>query len=483
MVGINVTPFLFLCFTLIWNQVEGGCSLSCLNGGVCKTRATTGSIQAEYCECPRVDTDTIYTGNRCEKLRISRSCNKTCQHGGECVFTYDQDSTCKTFHQQCDCQEPYTGEFCEKYSVEVECMKACQNGGRCTLVDNGDKRCTRDSCVCPTNYRGEFCETYANTLECIPPCVSGQGDCIIIENSKLAPHLTDKAYCNCSSNATGYFFGSQCGFYRQRPAECNMTCLNGGTCLGSTCKCARNLTGFYNGDHCENFTRNDVCVPSCFNGYCQYGKCLCFDNSTGRFSGKQCDQFESADEACSPACENGGVCSYGRCECESNSTHRVYGYYCHRTTECSPECENGGICGYNEKCECPFRYTGEQCQDYVQECPCVNGGFCADNKCNCVFNETGVSFGLSCQIFIPLIPCYPVALNGGFCVNEVTACPYDEYGYFHGDQCVEYGRHSCTTACLDFQDCVGDICSCPFNLTTSPRYLTEGLRCETTRYV
>ncbi|XP_055956475.1 von Willebrand factor D and EGF domain-containing protein [Patella vulgata] len=357
------------------------------------------------------------------EVDVEITCNKPCLHGGECVLSPD---LCSGFKQTCACPPSYTGEFCEKVILKVNCDKACENGGQC-VVKVTENTCTtvNKTCVCPQNYHGDLCQTFvptrASTASCDPPCTTGQGECVVLRNSQLAPHLTDRAYCNCTTAVTGYYYGNQCQHHQQKvpcdppcknggvctvtgrcncqgtsrgdydPGDCSMfstdqcnpACENGGSCLGGVCQCKSTNEWDYSGSHCEQAVQ---CAPACVHGVCysfgdNYSYCRCDSNSTGTYEGSTCDIFTAPQ--CTPACVH-GVCIDGYCTCDSNSTGRYEGPACDIFTvsACSELCENGATCGvYNNECQCKSNAThdtsGPTCSQ-VSECVggCLNGTYC-----------------------------------------------------------------------------------------------------------
>ncbi|KAK6180440.1 hypothetical protein SNE40_012596 [Patella caerulea] len=466
------------------------------------------------------------------EVDVEITCNKPCLHGGECVLSSD---LCSGFKQTCNCPPSYTGEFCEKVVLRVNCDKACQNGGHC-VVNVTEDTCTtvHKNCVCPQNYHGDLCQTFvpsttvASTDSCDPTCTAGQGECVVLRNSQLAPHLKDRAYCNCSKSATGYYYGKQCQHYQQNvpcdppcknggectvagrcncrgttssgydPGDCSMfstdpcnpACENGGSCLGGACKCKSANDWHYSGSHCEKAVQ---CTPTCVNGVCysytSYGYnhtyCSCDSNSTGSYEGPTCDTFTATQ--CTPACVH-GVCNYGRCSCDSNSTGRYEGPACDTFKAiCVGDCLNGGVCGdgNGSTCLCSQEYTGTYCETYIG-CPCQNNGTCIGQYCFCPMNSTGQFYGQLCDIFISSPPCYPSVLNGGLCSAGRAFCPYDDIGYFHGDQCEEYSVHNCSSSCVEPEVCVADQCRCPYNLAQGYAYIDFGLggnKCGSKYYI
>ena len=52
---------------------------------------------------------------------------------------------------------------------------------------------------------------------------------------------------------------------------------------------------------------------------------------------------------------------------------------CNRAIICKPVCEkpclNGGVCIHPCQCQCPFQYSGDQCEIMIGNCPNILPGF------------------------------------------------------------------------------------------------------------
>ncbi|XP_050400565.1 fibropellin-1 isoform X2 [Patella vulgata] len=457
------------------------------------------------------------------EVDVAVPCNKTCLHGGHCVITPDSSCLGSGFKQICNCPPSYTGEFCENFLIKVECDKICENGGRCVVnFTNEGCKSFLTTCVCPLNYYGDLCETFRADPICDPPCTAGQGECVVLRNSQLAPHLTDGTYCNCSMSATRYHYGNQCQHLQQKgtcnppcrnggecnykgrcicpqrpnsdsPYEsfegcrefdpvCNPGCQNGGTCFRGICECVITEQGYYNGPVCEQFIEK-ICNPACQNGgTCRRGFCRCKQNNLWEYYGSACEQFQDY-RRCSPPCEDDSVCQYSFCRCISNASQYISGSGCSNVIECVGGCLNGGTCDYGGKCRCLKEYTGFNCETYTG-CPCLNNGRCVDDECHCVANETGTFNEDLCSNFIFHYPCYPPVLNGGLCSGGNIFCLYDDVGYFHGDQCEKYSLKNCGSSCLEPEVCLEEGCICPYNLTERHfTYTNDNGRCKGQYYL
>merc|ERR1712154_461454 len=56
---------------------------------------------------------------------------------------------------------------------------------------------------------------------------------------------------------------------------------------------------------------------------------------------------------------------------------------------CSVNCRNGGWCVDQNRCQCPWGYTGRHCETQICNLNCQNGGWCEANRCRCPWGYTG----------------------------------------------------------------------------------------------
>jgi hypothetical protein len=92
-------------------------------------------------------------------------------------------------------------------------------------------------------------------------------------------------------------------------------------------------------------------------------------------------------------------------------------------------CQNGGTCNETDGvCDCPFGYTGANCEKSIFDCEfnqaaCINGT-CVNNVCQC---DAGY-FGAKCdQDSCSILNCQ----NGGTCIGGSCQCPAG----FTGNEC------------------------------------------------
>ncbi|KAK6180556.1 hypothetical protein SNE40_012688 [Patella caerulea] len=538
MVASDITTVLLvfvLCVTGLHGMevvVEITCNKTCLNGGQCVLSPDPLLGLKQTCTCPL-----YYTGVFCEKFALRVNCDKPCENGGECVVNVTEN-TYTTVNKTCVCPQNYHGDVCQTFAPSTTASTVSSTTASTTspttasttstttasTIINSTTSPTTTSTVSPTVTSMMSTTTstgqtsIVSTTVCVPPCTAGQGECVVLRNSQLAPHLIDRAYCNCSTSATGYYYGKQCQHYQQNvtcdppcknggectvtgrcnckgtangydPGDCssfsadpcNPACENGGTCLGGVCQCKSTNELHYSGSHCEQTVQ---CTPTCVHGVCKsFGTslsyCSCDSNSTGSYEGSTCENFTAytyndATDTCTEPCENGGTCKtyIDECRCKFNATHYISGPTCSQVQECIGGCLNGGVCGNGSTCLCTQEYTGANCETYIG-CPCQNNGTCMGQYCGCTSNSTGYFGGRLCDQFVFSPPCYPSVLNGGLCFHQHSACPYDDIGYFHGDQCEQYSVHNCSSSCLEPYVCVQQYCTCPYNVAEGYTYLDD----------
>ncbi|XP_078375573.1 cartilage intermediate layer protein 1-like [Oculina patagonica] len=138
-------------------------------------------------------------------------------------------------------------------------------------------------------------------------------------------------------------------------------------------------------------------------------------------------------------------------------------------------CQNGGTCieqGAGYKCQCPVKFTGNNCETpiVINPCdsnPCLNGGTCTATgngySCQCPDKFTGKNCEQSLDACSPN-PC----MNGGQCYdtgNNKYLCVC--VGAFKGDNCekVDCDKWPCKNGgtCLELGDKA--FCKCPSGFT------------------
>uniref|UniRef100_A0A8C3JSM0 Fibrillin-2 n=1 Tax=Calidris pygmaea TaxID=425635 RepID=A0A8C3JSM0_9CHAR len=118
-----------------------------------------------------------------------------------------------------------------------------------------------------------------------------------------------------------------------------------------------------------------------------------------------------------PICRNScgdGFCSRpNMCTCASGQISPTCGSK--STQQCSVRCMNGGTCA-EERCQCQKGYVGAYCGQPVCENGCQNGGRCiGPNRCACVYGFTGPQ----CERDYRTGPCF-TQVNNQMCQGQLT---------------------------------------------------------------
>ncbi|CAL8253571.1 unnamed protein product [Boreogadus saida] len=221
--------------------------------------------------------------------------------------------------------------------------------------------------------------------------------------------------------------------------------------------------------------------------------------------GENCSTLQETARCSNETCQNGGACLEGDvdsppCLCPPGYS----GDFCQeKVDECvSVPCRNGAIClagkgSYN--CFCVPGFQGSHCELDINECasvPCINGGSCLDEvdhyRCEC-----SVGFkGIDCEEEVDECEVRP-CLNGATCRDHVGRYSCDCVAGFQGHDCqvntdeCESGPCLNQGACIDqvnsFQcDCVktgftgnhceDDIPECASNPCQNGAHCQEGVR-------
>jgi len=248
---------------------NGGCSLTCQNGGNCVTGQQDLADEyrfweddpsdTEYCSCPD-----SWDGPYCEIPRVPCGTNH-CFYGSQCVSeTVDGE----TLHH-CDClaaateTTAYAGRFCQYEAIEF-CTPEPGPNGHLFCVHGSCRDPAYEGCNCPPGYTGFSCEFRTSF-----------GD-VVVDNSS-------------SNNEGRPVLDSEAN------ADCSMDCQNGGTCRHGTKQIGGGLDLF--AGHTEHLNEEA--------GTQNFQHCVCPD----AFAGTHC---EHAVEACDAdgqfLCMHGGAC-------------------------------------------------------------------------------------------------------------------------------------------------------------------------------
>uniref|UniRef100_A0A7E4VPA2 Neurogenic locus Notch protein n=1 Tax=Panagrellus redivivus TaxID=6233 RepID=A0A7E4VPA2_PANRE len=311
--------------------------------------------------------------------------NSDCFHQGICKPV---PNVIGTETNLCHCPPGFTGAQCQYPACRDN---PCHNGGICQKVTNNEF-----ICHCPLGFYGYRCEFEEEKTACSDnPCVNGL--------CRLDATI-DNAVCDCFYN----FTGPKC----DQETKCDWTTCSGhGICSMKDgephCQCDLG----WEGDRCQ--TDIDECAlfsKPCITGTCQNtpGSYVC--NCPSNRIGPRCG-IPYRGNCIINACQNGGFCNryfntvsgrFFTCTCAPGFTGELCQQKVDECTYEDPEtglstthCDNGGVCidaigGY--KCRCKPGYTGPDCRDNVDYCAlfgegyCLNGGAsnddCKNNMCH-----------------------------------------------------------------------------------------------------
>ncbi|KAI3383429.1 hypothetical protein SNEBB_005763 [Seison nebaliae] len=427
------------CKTSICNcDVRGTCVLK--NGqAICvcevgytdpKCSTKIDPCQSQPCkngECMSTDNSFIcscspnFSGELCEEIiSICDRMPNFCLNGGTCITLIDNKI-------KCNCVPGFSGDQCQNDL----CLRFCLNNQKCKIDGEGLPKCqcgerfTGERCVPLTcgniNCKdGEECVPFQDRVICqiISPCrnycING-GECFMNGNQPV---------CNCPPS----FIGINCQIPNQ---ICNATiCKNGGKCVGGnggTVAC--NCPPGYEGQFCE--VKITGCVENgCPNkGECneQTGECLYCEFP---FLPPTCMKRVEICTSIHNGCGNYGYCDMINdiCICQPPLKPPL----------CKRECENGGkYTARNEHCRCPTQFTGEFCEQDVNEClnkPCTPNQFC--------FNYHG---GYHCLPIQPSNMTCPVNIcqNNGDCYINMNRVFCSCKSPFTGNECKDIINVQC----------------------------------------
>jgi len=307
----------------------------CANEGNCRDSAVS---PVDMCECP-----VGFSGHHCEFKGNAPECDLGCFNGGICengVKNYDSlDPALQAHFEQddgydthCICPKGFTGRRCESRAsiCSMQCESGssscfsngqCLNGGKCgEPIISGDSEyfycnCTEASSEndLEMKFAGHYCESSSST-HCPVPSGFDRKDFFCTNNGQCPENYWNP--CSCPVN----YSGPRCEFLVEYHIDCNLKCMNGGTCFHGDapsttlyddlnlelqklpdhvfniyCICPDGFTG----PQCE--TKIDICGDSehhCLNnGKCvrdddEY-TCKCITTANAIFSGKYCEDVEN----------------------------------------------------------------------------------------------------------------------------------------------------------------------------------------------
>ncbi|XP_059379365.1 protein crumbs homolog 2b [Carassius carassius] len=344
-------------------------------------------------------------------------------------------------------------------------MRPCQNGGKCQVIWNDFV------CSCPLNFSGKTCDT---RVWCVSdPCDSGTRCVDLPDGYECLANATFESNA-LKFSANGSLFPPVTSISMQlRTREENGTLLRASSRLEFFCMGLLNsslIVKFRDGNSLEvhAFTSNVLVSDGDWHQVELYTSSSRISASRwhlavdGRAAGLSLEAAGNMDffnsstvllaenyTGCLGEVRVGGIYLpfFGHLGVEAPQTSqfiRVGGIWeprlgCSSSSSClSDPCLNNGTCTdlFNLlSCECGPGWTGERCQENVDECdrqPCVRGtcrDLPGDYECQCV---PGYS-GKNCQLEVPECQEHRCE-NGGSCVASVTGytciCPPDHTGPF-----------------------------------------------------
>ncbi|KAE9551386.1 hypothetical protein FO519_005394 [Halicephalobus sp. NKZ332] len=411
---------------------------SCSGHGTCESLEIDVKEEKNYlCKC-----EEGWTGSRCE-IDVDECLENPCTNNGRCK------NFPGGFH--CECPIGFVGEKCERKHFGGCSRNPCQNEGNCINKFNPTSKRTF-SCECPDGFKGDLCQERINFCE--PYFDEKQGLNISrCNNGGVCINQYEGYSCLCPPGFTGpdcLLNINECEVYG------SSLCQNGGSCLDTygsfQCSC---VVGF-SGEHCE--TDEDDCENNhCFEGskcidkirryececaedrigiYCQFEN-PCFGGKNKCKNGKCFSESSTGNFSC--LCEkgfSGEFCDEDIDECEEKHPSRCYKGKCINT-------EGSYLC------QCDPGYEGPNCDKQVDECdpnPCQNSATCldkiADYECVCMQGWEGKN----CEIPQKYSPncTKTICLHDGICQKDVygeESCVCQTR--FTGPSCGEYKQNPC----------------------------------------
>uniref|UniRef100_A0A915IYQ3 Uncharacterized protein n=1 Tax=Romanomermis culicivorax TaxID=13658 RepID=A0A915IYQ3_ROMCU len=154
-------------------------------------------------------------------IRVSITCPKLCQNGGNCVFNEQSND------YECQCPVDFNGQFCEQKAEtwlgNNTCLsQACLNHGTCDPVTG--------ICKCVFSFAGDFCELEILSTSTFKAKNLPQCDKIQCQNGGICSNITASLFqCLCPEN----FLGRYCEISTTARNSCPAG-FTGAQCVEST---------------------------------------------------------------------------------------------------------------------------------------------------------------------------------------------------------------------------------------------------------
>ncbi|CAL1528983.1 unnamed protein product [Lymnaea stagnalis] len=353
----------------------------------------------------------------------------------------------------CTCKIGYHGNKCNE-ACDVCSLNPCYNGGECTNRDGLNFTCKcRSDKICSFNHEPLLKYTGNKTIVIITTDVSKE---ICIENCRRLDTCLAYMYIKEIEN-------TYCLMYKELIFD------NQNNIYESSVKNCSEIPMF-NGSLCENDIINDCKEDTCTK------KDFCMDKINATTC--VCPVGEGYSESCQKIvdpCETHN-CTHGECKPFGNVRaiclcHPGYsGEFCEENIdECklNPSgCLYSGTCTDDENkysCHCEDGFKGDHCEQKTQLCEgnlCQedDGGICSDDyfnltaRCICGENQTSISGEQGCEVknFCTSFPC----LNGGTCRNVTGGFHCECPDKFEGSLCkIEKEDNSLNDTCATVDPC------------------------------
>uniref|UniRef100_A0A8W8MTE0 Uncharacterized protein n=2 Tax=Magallana gigas TaxID=29159 RepID=A0A8W8MTE0_MAGGI len=393
-----------------------------------------------------------------------------CSNHGNCDFDNLPSSGETGFHKiVCDCDQGYTGDNCES-EVDACLEMPCSLNRQCTDLS------PEEESVLGRGYNCSACPPGYDTSD---DSCSDVDECLSKDNNNCNATVE-----TCENTEGGYICQCLPGYKKIEDK-----CRDIDECLTGTSRCEQ---------LCQNTPGSFTC--SCFLGYTlksDHGSCVKADNDpckdfpskceytcsnkTGKIqcdcplgyelasNGISCKDINECELPTSP-CEEGCVNTEGSFNCTCRPGYYLsqdktsckgceppnYGNNCSKLCECGP---GGDRCDAVSGCVCLSGWTGENCDEDVDECTtdpfiCGSNRLCKNLEgsylCGC---EDG--FQLMADKCEDIDECSDVSLND--CPKSTTFCR-NAYGSY-SCECQE-GFQTKNGACEDINECETGVHPC-----------------------